>query len=131
MTTQELKEKELTVANHIRVAAGDGCMCEPCIAARESQAADDEEQIHIRIRNVLAVIYGGAPMDNLSPEVQSLVKHWQEQAAPPALAEMLLKIIEAGEALREEKLNSASNWDTVSDLARAALEGSGLPGKGK
>lgn len=130
MTTQ-LKEKELTVANHIRVAAGDGCMCEPCIAARESQAAPDEEQIHIRIRNVLAVIYGGAPMDNLSPEVQSLVKHWREQAASSALAEALREVIEAGEALREEKLDSARNWDTAANLARAALEGSGLPGKGK
>jgi hypothetical protein len=46
---QLLKQKEIDVANHIRQAAGDGCMCEPCIAAREALAS---QQVQITAKMV-------------------------------------------------------------------------------
>jgi len=41
-----------------------------------SVQAEAEGHVVIRIRNVLAVL-AGAPFDNLTPEIQGLVKHWQ------------------------------------------------------
>jgi hypothetical protein len=43
--TDILREKEITVANHIRQAASDGCQCEPCIAARHASAERVREEI--------------------------------------------------------------------------------------
>jgi hypothetical protein len=41
---QLLREKEITIANHIRQAAFDGCQCEPCTACRDAARQASQPQ---------------------------------------------------------------------------------------